>query len=180
MSTPMPDANENPHNTWDRIISVMIRQMIRQFLAHPSEFLTFRRLSRLMNGIDADILCAVAKQRSDLFLVTQDDRYVKLFSESVERIIHDGIGRVMEEVGSVPYSAMSQHDRNHYQDDSYEGIIPDLIGCSLSAEMLVSSSDWRQICRLRGLHRDKVDDETWREICRIRGYLLARQNSRGS
>jgi hypothetical protein len=49
----------------------------------------------------------------------------------------------------------------------------------LSYDVLTSSCCWREICRLRALHRDAVDDERWREICRIRGYLLARQNPRG-
>jgi hypothetical protein len=44
----------------------MIRHMIREFLAHPAEVLTFRRLARLVAS-DPDVLYAIAKLRRDLF-----------------------------------------------------------------------------------------------------------------
>lgn len=40
---------------WDRLATEMIRHMIREFLAQPAEFLTFRRLA-LRIGSDPDVL----------------------------------------------------------------------------------------------------------------------------
>jgi hypothetical protein len=45
--------------------------MIRQFLAHPAELLTFRRLSMLV-ARDHDVLHAIAQTRLDLFMITAD------------------------------------------------------------------------------------------------------------
>jgi hypothetical protein len=45
----------------------MIRQMIREFLAHPAEIMTFRRLARLVAS-NSDVLYAIAKLRPDLFI----------------------------------------------------------------------------------------------------------------
>lgn len=172
-------GQDSTGDEWKRVVPVMIRHMIGQFLAHPSEFLSFERLSRLMNDIPTDVLHAVAEQRRDLFVIARNDRALKLFWEAVERIVHDGIERAVEEVGPVPDSVRTGHGRDRCQHYSDEEIIPDLLGCSLSYDVLTSSCCWREICRLRALHRDAVDDERWREICRIRGYLLARQNPRG-
>ena len=63
---------------WDRLATEMIRHMIREFLAQPAELLTFRRLARRI-GSDPDILHAIAEQRPDLFLVTTNDRFIKLY-----------------------------------------------------------------------------------------------------
>lgn len=164
---------------WKRLVPTMVRHMIRQFLAHPSEFLSFERLSRLMNGIPTDILHAVAEQRVDIFVIARNDRALKLYWAAVERIVHDGVERAAEEVGPVPNSVRTGNSGGRCEHYSDEEIIPDLLGCSLSSDMLTNSCCWRRICRLRALHQQAVDDETWREICRIRGYLLARQNPRG-
>jgi hypothetical protein len=64
-------------DAWDRLITEMIRSMIREFRAHPAEILTFSRLSRLVAS-DPDVLYAIAKLRPDLFMITADDRFVKL------------------------------------------------------------------------------------------------------
>jgi hypothetical protein len=45
---------------WDRLTTEMIGCMIRQFLAHPAELLTFRRLARLVAS-DHDVLRAIAQ-----------------------------------------------------------------------------------------------------------------------
>lgn len=167
-------------DAWNRLLPMMVRQMIRQFLAHPSEFLNFERLSRLMGGIHTEILHAVAESRPDLFVIARNDRALKLFWEAVKRISDNGIEKAVEEAGSVPPDILrKEHTRDRCQHYSDEEIVPDLLGCRLSSEMLTRSCCWREICRLRAIHREAVDDEAWRELCRIRGYLLARQNSRG-
>ncbi len=60
---------------WDRLI----RQMIREFLSHAGESLTFGRLSFLIRAhsglpADPDLVHVVAEQRPDLFMITQNDR----------------------------------------------------------------------------------------------------------
>jgi hypothetical protein len=64
--------------------------LIREFLAHPAELLTFRHLARRVAS-DPDVLHAIAEQRPDLFLVTPDDRFAKLFPEAVEKIVDVGV-----------------------------------------------------------------------------------------
>lgn len=54
---------------WDWLVIEMLRPVIREYLAHPVELLTFRNLSRLVAS-DADVPHAVAEQRSDLFMIT--------------------------------------------------------------------------------------------------------------
>jgi hypothetical protein len=86
---------------WDRLITEMIRHMIREFGAHPAELLTFRRVSKLVDS-DADVLHAVAEQRPDLFMITSNDRFVMLFPEAVERIASDGVEKAIAEVKAAP------------------------------------------------------------------------------
>jgi hypothetical protein len=71
---------------WDKLITEMLRHMIREFLAHPAELFTFKKLSYRIAS-DPDVLHAIAEQRSDIFMVTANDRLVKLFPEAVERIV---------------------------------------------------------------------------------------------
>ncbi len=46
---------------WDRLTTQMIREMIRQFLKCPREFLTFNQLAFRIPGADKDVLHAVAE-----------------------------------------------------------------------------------------------------------------------
>jgi hypothetical protein len=96
-------------DAWDRLITEMIRHMIREFLAHPAELLTFRKLSYRIAS-DADVLHAIAEQRPDLFIITENDRFVKLFPEAVERIIEVGMDRTIAEVGIARSRLASEHD----------------------------------------------------------------------
>ena len=66
-----------------------------------------------------------------------------------------------------------------YCDGPFHEIFEDIVNQSIPPDALTSTCCWRRICRIRGLYRRRIDDETWREICRKRGYLRARQNSRG-
>jgi len=46
---------------WDRLTTEMLRHMFREFLAHPAELLTFRKLS-YRNASDPGVLHAIAEQ----------------------------------------------------------------------------------------------------------------------
>jgi hypothetical protein len=164
---------------WDRLITEMIRHMIREFLAHPAELLTFRRLSRLVAS-DADVLHAIAEQRPDLFMITSNGRFVKLFPDAVERIATDGVEKVIAEVGPVPSERDARRDHrdcNHFSSD--EEILADLRLASFRPESLTRSCCWAAVCRVRALNPQAITEETWREVCGIRGYLHGRQNPRG-
>ncbi len=115
---------------WDRLITEMVRCMIREFLAHPAELLTFRHLARRVTS-DPDVLHAIAEQRPDLFLVTPDDRFVKLFSEAVERIIDVGVERTIAEVNVAHPKTVPTRDHrpcDHFGAES--DILTDLLNCS--------------------------------------------------
>jgi hypothetical protein len=166
-------------DAWDRLITEMIRQMIREFISRPAELLTFGLLAH-RTGSDRDVLHAIAEQRRDLFLITADDRFVKLFPEAVQRIIETGVERTIAEIR--PSTSNAQFPREysaceHFSSDAE--IVRDLVQCSFSPESLTRSCCWKQICRVRADNYEAIDGETWKEICRIRGYLLARQNPRG-
>ena len=153
--------------------------MIREFLAHSAELLTFRRLARLVAS-DHDVLHAIAHTRPDLFMITGDDRFVKLFPEAVERIVHVGVEHAIVEVRPPIVPDPSKHDPtlcSHLSSD--EEILADLQRCSFHPDSLARNCCWRHICRVRGHNPGAVDQDSWRELCRIRGYLLERQNPRG-
>lgn len=164
---------------WDRLITEMIRYMIREFLAHPAELLTFRHLARRVAS-DPDVLHAIAEQRPDLFLVSQDDRFVKLFPEAVERIVDIDVDRTIDEVNVAPPKTVSARDHHPCDHFGAEGeILTDLLHCSFHPDTLIRNCCWREICRVRSANPGVIDAETWSEICRIRGYLQMRQNPRG-
>jgi hypothetical protein len=94
-------ANEDSINgmseAWERYTTEMIRHMIREFLVRPAQFLTFNRLAHLIRAdtgsvADPDILHNIAERRKDLFIITKNERGVKLFVEAVERNSSLGLG----------------------------------------------------------------------------------------
>src|SRR5258708_9915551 len=96
---------------WDRLTPERIRQMLKEFLRHPAELVTFQRLARHIAS-DADVLHPIAEQRPDLFVITSSDRFVKLFPEAVERILGHGIEQTLAEV-RLPRSGATAV-RDHY------------------------------------------------------------------
>jgi hypothetical protein len=64
---------------WDKLITEMLRHMIREFLAHPGELFTFRKLSHRIAS-DPDVLHAIAEQRSDIFIVTANESVCETLS----------------------------------------------------------------------------------------------------
>jgi hypothetical protein len=144
---------------WDRLITEMIRYMIREFLAHPAEMQTFRRVARRITA-DSDVLHAIAEQRPDLFLVTPDDRFVKLFPEAVERIVDVGVERTIAEVNVAHPKTVSTRDHHpcdHFGAESE--ILTDLLNCSLP-DSLTRNCCWKEICRVRSANRRVIDEET--------------------
>jgi very-short-patch-repair endonuclease len=163
---------------WDRLATQMIREMIRQFLRQPGEFLTFGQLAFRIPNSDKDILHSVAENRSDLFVLAKDDRSTKLHLEAVQRILQDGIEAVTAPP-MVPHAADSPEERIRCGHFSQEELLADLQRFSLPGEALTRKCCWTEICRLRAFSRPQIDAESWREICVTRGYLLERQNPRG-
>jgi hypothetical protein len=164
---------------WDRLVVPMIREMIRQFLKQPGEFLTFGQLAFRISGSDKDLLHVVAENRPDLFVVTRDERSIKLHSEAVHRILQNGIDAVTVPPIHLPAPTSPKEERIRCGHFSQEELLTDLQRCSLPAEALTRNCCWSEICRLRALSQPPINGESWREICVTRGYLLARQNPRG-
>lgn len=175
---PMPEG-------WERLTTEILRHMLREFLTHPAEFLTFKKLAFLIRTntnflADADLLHIVAEQRRDLFIIAGNDRCLKLFTEAVERIVKDGLEHAIDEVGPInakTHPKAEGHRCDHFSGD--EEILADLTRCSFPPSALTRNCCWREICRVRARNPKSIDKETWREICSIRGYLLERQNPRG-
>jgi hypothetical protein len=172
-------------DAWDRLLTEMIRQMIRESLSHAGEFLTFNRLAYLIRAhsdlpADSDLVHIVAEQRQDLFKVSEDDRRLKLYTEAVQRIVEEGVEHTVAEVGPLPASAPAKREPGHCDHFASENeILSDLSRCSFRPETLTRSCCWSEINRVRGLNPGTNDQEAWRELCRVRGYLHARQNPRG-
>ena len=164
---------------WDRLTTQMIREMIRQFLKSPGEFLTFNQLVFRMPGTDKDVLHVVAEQRADLFLLTRDDRSVRLYTDALQRILHKGMDTVIAEPGPARSAPTQGYDRDRCSHFTEEEILADLVRCSLPSEALTRNCCWTQVCRVRALNHTKIDADTWREVCHVRGYLQGRQNPRG-
>ncbi len=157
----------------------MIREMIRQFLREPGEFLTFGQLAFRIPGADKEVLHLVADSRRDLFAVTRNDRALKLHTNAVQTILKDGIDAAMAQPEAIPQAAAAREGRIRCGHFAQEELLSDLQRCSLPPEALTRNCCWSEICRIRALSHPPIDPESWREICVTRGYLLARQNPRG-
>jgi len=168
----------------------LIRSMVRVLHEHPGEWLTFRKLSRLVAepSCDADLVGAIADYRDDLFAVSRD-RKLKLRPRVTEGIAHRGMENW--KVPARPEKEKPQYVGTHggstsgitgakcYCDLSYEEILQGLVEGAIPDEALVYSCCWKTICRVRGLYFNSVDPEIWREICARRGYIQNRENPRG-
>lgn len=73
----------------------MIREMVRQFLQQPGDFLTFGQLQFRIPNSDREVLHAVAENRADLFVIAGNDRALKLLTDAVVAILRDGIEAVL-------------------------------------------------------------------------------------
>ena len=172
INTSGPDYNSNREGVWIGTASQleMIREMIRQFLKCPGEFLTFNQLVFRMPGADKDVLHVVAEQRTDLFLLTRDDRSIRLYTDALQRILQKGIDTAIADPGRPRGAPAQGNDRDRCGHYTEEEILADLIRCSLPPEALTRNCCWRQVCRVRALNHTRIDAETWREVCHVRGY----------
>jgi hypothetical protein len=164
---------------WERLATQMIREMIRQFLRQPGEFLTFGQLAFRIPGSDKEILYLVAESRPDLFAAARNERALKLHTKAVQQILQNGIEAVTVTPDQNHPETAAREGRIRCGHFSQEELLADLNRCSLPPEALTRSCCWAEICRLRSLSHPPIDAESWREICVTRGYLLARQNPRG-
>ncbi len=164
---------------WDRLATQMIREMIRQFLRQPGEFLTFGQLASRIPGSDKDLLHAFAENRTDLFVITGNDQSLKLHLEAVHRILAESVDATIAQPIHVPATETIRDGQIRCGHYSQEELLGDLLRCSLPSEALVRDCCWSEICRIRALSRPSIDPETWRELCATRGYLRSRQNPRG-
>jgi hypothetical protein len=157
----------------------MIREMVRLFLRRPGEFLTFGQLAFRIPGSDRDVLHAIAESRPDLFAVAQNDQALKLHTKAVQKILEDGIDRVMAQ--PEPFRAIEPVGEGRIRCGHFnqEELLTDLHRCSLPPEALTRNCCWSEICRIRALTQPPIEADSWRDICVTRGYLLARQNPRG-
>lgn len=164
---------------WDRLAIQMTREMIRQFLREPGEFLTFGQLTFRIPGSDKELLHLVADSRPDLFAVARNDRALKLHMKAVQKILDDGIEAAMAQPEPVPPNEIIAEGRIRCGHFAQEALLEDLQRGSLLPEALTRNCCWSEICRLRVFSNPIIDADSWREICVTRGYLLARQNPRG-
>jgi hypothetical protein len=114
------------------------------------------------------------------FMITADERFVKLFPEAVERIVLLAVESTIAEVRPAPSERGTRRDHrpcSHFS--SAEEILADLSRGSFRPESLTRHCCWIEISRVRGHNPKAIDADTWREVCRVRGYLLRRQNPRG-
>src|SRR5258708_8346512 len=108
---------------WDRLTTQMIREVIRQFLKCAGEFLTFNQMVLRMPGADKDVLHVVAEQRGDLFLITRDDRSVRLYTDALQRILQKGIDTAIAAVGPPRGGSTQGHDRDRCSHFTEEEIL---------------------------------------------------------
>jgi hypothetical protein len=156
----------------------LITAMIRQFFAHPGEFLSFDQLARRIPESVPELLHGIAEAKPELFLLTRRGDAAKLHTEAFEEIIEERADlttlhpiRTPEEErigGSLSCEHLSEDE-----------ILADLACGSALAESLLRRCCWKRICEVRGLNPGFVDAESWVEICRVRNYLLSRQKPRG-
>ena len=164
---------------WDRLATQMIREMIRQFLKEPGEFLTFGQLAFRIPGSDKELLHLVADSRPDLFAVARNNRAIKLHTRAVQRILEDGIDSATTQPEPRPAATAAGEERLRCGHFTQEELLEDLQRCSLAPEALTRNCCWSEICRIRAFSHPAIEADSWREICVTRGYLLARQNPRG-
>ena len=164
---------------WNRLATQMIREMIRQFLREPGEFLTFGQLAFRIPASDKELLHVVAESRPDLFAIARNDRALKLHTKAVEKVLQDGIDAAAVQPEPIQSMTPIRERRIRCGHFSCEELLNDLHKCSLPPESLTRNCCWSEISRIRGLSHPPIDAESWREICVTRGYLLARQNPRG-
>jgi hypothetical protein len=163
---------------WDRLVTQMIRAMIQQFLARPTEFFSFGKLAKQIPGADADILHAIAEGRPDLFVITKNSRFAKLTLQAIRPILLSEMDlSTIHDLAEVRrYEADSDCFCDHSSDSE---ILNDLKHGTLPAGALTNNCCWKRICLVRGRNMNLISPQSWEDTCRKRGYLLYRRNPSG-
>src|SRR5579885_2882371 len=115
---------------WDRLATQMIREMIRQFLREPGEFLTFGQLAFRIPA-DKEVLHLVADSRPDLFAVARNDKALKLHTNAVQKILRDGIDAAAAQPQAMPQMAASGEGKIRCGHFAQDELLSDLQRCSL-------------------------------------------------
>jgi hypothetical protein len=165
----------------------LIRSMVFVLRRHPGEWLTFRRLSRLVaiSGMDENILAAIAEYRDDLFAISHD-RKVKLRQSVLEQTAHQDVTnwvvparRVIDERRELEEKvarAISGEKSGCYCSMSDSKILTDIIGEHVPDEALILAHCWIRICEVRGPDLTSIPPEVWSELCRRRAVIKRREN----
>jgi hypothetical protein len=165
----------------------LIWKMVFVLRQHPNEWLSFRKLSRLVAipGIDEHAVASTAVYRDDLFAVHQDRR-VKLRESIVEQLAHQDLANWKVPKRMVPDERRELRDRvaraiggaegTCYCDVPFPTILSEIIGETVPDEALILACCWITICRVRGLYMQLVSPDIWSELCRRRVDVKHREN----
>ncbi len=167
----------------------LTRSMMIVLLQHPGEWLTFRKLSRLVAipRMDEYALGAIAEYRDDLFAMS-NDRKVKLRQSALEEIAHQDVTNWIIPQRPIRDERQELRDRvaraiggakgTCYCDVPFPTILTEIIGETVPDEALILSCCWITICRVRGPDMHLVSSDVWSELCRRRVYVQRRENPR--
>ena len=165
----------------------LIRRMVIVLRQHPGEWLTFRRLSRLVAipGMDEHVLAPIAAYRDDLFAISHD-RKVKLRQGVLEQTAHQDLTnwvvparRVNDERRELEEKvarAISGEKSGCYCSMPDSKILIDIIGEHVPDEALILAHCWIRICEVRGPDLTSIPPEVWSELCRRRAIIKRREN----
>ena len=167
----------------------LIRSMVLVLRQHPGEWLTFRRLSRLVAipGMDEYALGAIAEYRNDLFAISNDLK-MKLRENTIEDIARQDVTNWIiperplrderRELRGKVARAIGGTEGTCYCDLPFPKILSEIIGKTVPDEALILSCCWITICRVRGPDMHLVSSDVWSELCRRRVYVQRRENPR--
>jgi len=158
----------------------MIREMIRQFLRQPGEFLTFGQLAFRIPGSDKELLYLVAESRPDFFAVARNERALKLYTKAVQEILQDRIEAGTDAPDYIHPVTPAPEGRIRFGHFGQEELPVDLNRCSLPSEALTRICCWAEICRIRALCHPPIEAEVQHcpEVILVEGlfdYAVLRQ-----
>jgi hypothetical protein len=165
----------------------LIRKMVFVLRRQSNEWLSFRRLSRLVAipEIDEDAIAAIAGYRDDIF-ATSHDRKVKLRLTFLQQTaIQDATNFVLprhpvnderRELSNKVARALGTPDGACYCHIAPPTILSEIIGETIPDEALILGCCWITICTVRGPFTHLVSSEVWSELCRRRVEVKHREN----
>jgi hypothetical protein len=165
----------------------LIRRMVIVLRKHPGEWLTFRRLSRLVAipGMDENVLAAMAEYRDDPFAISHD-RKVKLREGILEQTAHQDVTNWLvparrvnderRELEEKVAQAISGEKGGCYCSMSDSKILTDIIREYVPDEALILAHCWIRICQVRGPDLTSIPREVWSDLCRRPAVIKRREN----